>query len=167
MHTVRSCLSRGQHQVQKPVVKVHHRGKSHLRPLNPQREKSWPREGVFVTAVGQSEATEPAVSHCAHPQSGSSSAAAAEPLLEGNLEVTFIQSYIFPGLQILKSGCNRAICSWPEKLWRDWLGEGRKEAERRKESCSSPGQGKGAATFWKSSETALYSQSLASGPVTN
>lgn len=60
-----------------------------------------------------------------------------------------MQSYIFPGLQILKSGCNQAICSWTEKLSRDWLREGRKGVERRKESCSSLGQGKGAATFWK------------------
>lgn len=147
MHAVRSCLSRGQHQVQKPVVKVHRRGKKHLHPLNVQREKSWPREGVFVTAVGQSEATEPAGSHCAHPQSGSSSAAAAEPLPGGNLEITFTQSYIFPGLQILKSGCNQAICSWTEKLSRDWLREGGKEAEGRKESSSSLGQGKGAPIF--------------------
>lgn len=57
-------------------------------------------------------------------------AAAAEPLPEGTLEVTFTQSDIFPGLQILKSGCNRAICSWTENLSGDWLGEGRKEGER-------------------------------------
>lgn len=70
MHRVRSCLSRGQQQVQKPVVRVHHRGKKHLHPLNLQ---SWPGEGVFVTAVGQSDARQPAGSHRAHPQSGSSS----------------------------------------------------------------------------------------------
>lgn len=98
------------------LSRVHHRGKKYLHPLNLQREKSWPREGVFGTAMGQSEAREPAGSHCAHPQSGISSAAAAEPLPDGNLEVTFTQSHIFPGLQILHSGCNQAICSWTEEL---------------------------------------------------
>lgn len=152
MHGVRSCVSRGQHQVQEPVVKVHRRGKKHLQPLNLQREKSWPREGVFVTAVGQSEARQTAGSHCAKSTVGKFlRAAAAEPLPEGALEVTFTQSYIFPSLQILQSGCNHAICSWTEKLSGDWLREGRKEAAGRKESGSSPGQGKGAATFWKSS----------------
>lgn len=148
MHRVRSCLSRGQQQVQKPVVRVHHRGKKHLHPLNLQ---SWPGKGVFVTAVGQSDARQPAGSPpCTSTVGKFLTAAAAEPLPEGTLEVTFTQSDIFPGLQILKSGCNQAFCSWTENLSGDWLGEGRKEAGGRKESGSSPGQGEGAATFWKS-----------------
>ena len=65
--------------------------------------------------------------------------------------VSFTQSHIFAGLQILKFGCNQAICSWPENISGDWCGEGWKEAGGRKESGSSPGQGKGAATFWESS----------------
>lgn len=111
--------------------------------------------------MGPRQAREPEGSHWAHPQL--LAAAAAEPRPEGKLEVTFTQSYIFPALQILQSGCNRDICSWTEKLSGDWLGEGRKEAEGRKESGSSPGQGKGAATFWKS----IYSPTFTLRPVTN
>lgn len=46
MHAGRSRLSRGQHQAQEAAVRVHHRGQQHLRPLNLQREKSWPGKGV-------------------------------------------------------------------------------------------------------------------------
>ena len=66
--------------------------------------------------------------------------------------LVYTQFYFFPGLQTLKSGCNHAVCSWTETTS---CGEGWKEAGRRKEGGSSPGQGKGAATFWESSSTAI------------
>lgn len=43
--------------------------------------------------------------------------------------VSFTQSDFFPGLQILKFGCNQAIWSWTENISRDWGGGGRNEGE--------------------------------------
>lgn len=64
--------------------------------------------------------------------------------------VSFTQSSIFPGLQVVKFGCNKAACSWTENVSGDECGEGWEEAALRKEGGTSPGQGKGAATFWES-----------------
>lgn len=131
-------------------------------PQSFREGKNWCREGVFATTVGQSKVRHPAGTCCAHPPQDTLASAAVEPEQQlpeltarvgrwSAASVSFTPSHIFLGLQILKSGCNQAICSWTENVSGDWCGEGWKEGGGREESSSPSGQGKGAATFWESS----------------
>lgn len=153
MHAGRSCLCRGQRQVQGAVVRVHHRA-----PLkSSEREKLAQGRGFGNCSGSKAGQRTRGVPLC------TSTAAAAEPPPEGKLEVTFTQSYIFPALQILQSGCNRDICSWTEKLSGDWLGEGRKEGSRRKEGrrvAHPRGRAKGLPRFGKAVKQLFTHQPL-------